>query len=89
MTALVNVAGLRITVDGGEREVVHGVDVEIPSGGTVGFRRPSAGRSQDSNTISAVVSRPSVPVDPITSSDADTVCQPIVAKSWMAGCSTS
>ncbi len=37
MSALVTVTGLRITVDGGQREVVHGVDVEIPRGGTVGF----------------------------------------------------
>ena len=37
MSALVEVSGLRITVDNGGREVVHGVDVEIPRGGTVGF----------------------------------------------------
>jgi ABC-type glutathione transport system ATPase component len=37
LDALVEVAGLRIAVDGGRREVVHGVDVAIPRGGTVGF----------------------------------------------------
>jgi ABC-type glutathione transport system ATPase component len=37
MTALVEVSELRIAVDGGRREVVHGVDVEIPRGGSVGF----------------------------------------------------
>ena len=52
------------------------------SGGTVGFRRSSAVRSRDTSTISAVVSRPSVPVGgPVTSSSADTVAQPIAAKS--------
>jgi peptide/nickel transport system ATP-binding protein len=37
MSALVEVTGLCIAVDGGGREVVHGVDFEIPAGGTVGF----------------------------------------------------
>jgi len=37
VTALVEVSGLRITVDSGRREVVHGVDLEIPRGATVGF----------------------------------------------------
>jgi len=35
--ALVEATGLRITVDGGRREVVHGVDFELPRGGAVGF----------------------------------------------------
>jgi ABC-type dipeptide/oligopeptide/nickel transport system ATPase component len=34
---LVEVSGLRIAVDGRAREVVRGVDFEIPRGGTVGF----------------------------------------------------
>jgi peptide/nickel transport system ATP-binding protein len=37
VTALVEVAGLRISVEGGRSEVVHGVDIEIPRGGSVGF----------------------------------------------------
>lgn len=37
MTPLVAVTGLRIAVDNGQREVVHGVDFEIPRGATVGF----------------------------------------------------
>jgi peptide/nickel transport system ATP-binding protein len=35
--ALVEIRGLRIAVDGATREVVHGVDVTIPRGGSVGF----------------------------------------------------
>ena len=43
MSALVEVTGLCIAVDGGGREVVHGVDFEIPAGGTVGFVGESIG----------------------------------------------
>jgi ABC-type glutathione transport system ATPase component len=37
VSALVEVSQLRIAVDGRSREVVHGVDVEIPRGATVGL----------------------------------------------------
>ena len=37
MSALVAATGLRITVENGGREVVHGVDFEVPRGGSVGF----------------------------------------------------
>jgi len=34
---LVEVRGLRISVEGGRREVVHGIDLEVPRGSTVGL----------------------------------------------------
>jgi ABC-type glutathione transport system ATPase component len=37
VSPLVAASGLHITVDHGRREVVHGVDFEVPRGGTVGF----------------------------------------------------
>ena len=55
------------------------------SGWAIGFSRSSAARNRGTSTTSAVVSRPSVPVGPIASSDADTVSQPSVAKKLNRG----